>query len=143
MRSQADVDAIIAGIADGTIDAIATDHAPHHFDEKNREFDYAPFGTVGLETAFSVAYTKLVLTDAVALTDLARLMSYAPAKILGLDGGRIASGARADITVIDPDTELTVDASAFKSKGKNSLFDGWRLKGKVVKVFVKGEEVYL
>ena len=143
LRSQADVDAIIAGIADGTIDAIATDHAPHHFDEKNREFDYAPFGTVGLETAFSVAYTKLVLTDAVALTDLARLMSYAPAKILGLDGGRIASGARADITVIDPDTELTVDTSAFKSKGKNSLFDGWRLKGKVVKVFVKGEEVYL
>lgn len=143
LRSQADVDAIIAGIADGTIDVIATDHAPHHFDEKNREFDYAPFGTVGLETAFAVAYTKLVLSDAIGLTDVARLMSYAPASILGLDGGRIANGVRADITVIDPDAEFTVDVSAFKSKGKNSLFDGWRLKGKVVKVFVKGEEVYL
>lgn len=143
LRSQSDVDAIIAGIADGTIDVIATDHAPHHFDEKNREFDYAPFGTVGLETAFALAYTKLVLTDAIGLTDIARLMSYAPAKILGLDGGRIANGVRADITVIDPDAEFTVDVSAFKSKGKNSLFDGWRLKGRVVKVFVNGKEVYL
>lgn len=143
LRSQSDVDAIIAGIADGTIDVIATDHAPHHFDEKNREFDYAPFGTVGLETAFALAYTKLVLTDAIGLTDIARLMSYSPAKILGLDGGRIANGVRADITVIDPDAEFTVDVSAFKSKGKNSLFDGWRLKGRVVKVFVNGKEVYL
>ena len=143
LRSQADVDAIIAGIADGTIDAIATDHAPHHFDEKNKEFDYAPFGTVGLETAFALAYTKLVLSDAIGLTDIARLMSANPAKIVGLDGGRIANGVRADITVIDPDFEFTVDASAFKSKSHNSLFDGWRLKGKVIKVFVKGEQIYL
>lgn len=140
LRSQSDVDAIIDGIIDGTIDVIATDHAPHHYDEKNKEFDYAPFGTVGLETAFSVAYTHLVLTDAIKLTDLSRLMSATPAAVVGIEGGKIADGARADITIVDPDAEYTVDASTFRSKGKNSLFDGWRLKGKVVKVFVKGDE---
>lgn len=140
LRTQSDVEAVIAAIADGTIDVISTDHAPHHRDEKNKEFDYAPFGTVGLETAFSVAYTKLVLTDEIKLTDLCRLMSYAPARILGLPGGEIKPSARADIAIVDPDIEYTVDASSFRSKGKNSLFDGWRLKGKVIKVFVAGEE---
>ena len=140
LRAQSDVDAIIAGIADGTIDAIATDHAPHHRDEKNREFDYAPFGSVGLETAFSVAYTYLVQPEIITLPDLCRLMSTAPAKILGLSGGRLAEGCRADITVIDPDDEYTVDAQSFRSKGKNSVFDGWRLKGRILRVFVAGEE---
>lgn len=140
LRAEDDVEAIIAGLADGTIDVIATDHAPHSFDEKNKEFDYAPFGTVGLETAFSLGYTRLVLTDVLKPTDLCRIMSTMPAKILGLsDRGRIEAGARADIVVIDPDTEYTVDAQEFKSKSKNSLFDGWRLNGKVVDVFVKGE----
>ena len=114
LRAQADVDAVIAGIVDGTIDAIATDHAPHHRDEKNREFDYAPFGTVGLETAFSVAYTYLVQPEIITLPDLCRLMSAAPAKILGLDGGKIAEGCRADITVVDPDDEYTVDVQTFR-----------------------------
>ncbi len=140
LRSQSDVDAVIAAISDGTIDVIATDHAPHSRDEKNREFDYAPFGTVGLETAFAVSYTTLVLTDIIKLTDLARLMSAAPAEILGLDGGRLVEGARADIAVIDPDAEYTVDTAEFASAGKNSLFEGWRLKGRIVKVFVAGEE---
>lgn len=140
LRASDDVDAIIEGIADGTIDVIATDHAPHGFDEKNKEFDYAPFGTVGLETAFSVAYTRLVLTDAIKPTDLCRLMSAAPANILGLtDRGRIEAGARADIVIVDPDVEYTVDARTFKSKSKNSLFDGWRLNGQITDVFVKGE----
>lgn len=140
LRSAADVDAVIEALRDGTIDVIATDHAPHHFDEKNREFDYAPFGTVGLETAFSLAYTKLVLTEAITLTDLCRLMSTAPATLLGLgDRGRIEAGARADIVVIDPDAEYTVDPTSFRSKGKNSLFEGWRLSGRVSDVFVKGE----
>ncbi|MCH5165585.1 MAG: dihydroorotase [Clostridiales bacterium] len=140
LRSSEDVDAIIAGLTDGTIDVIATDHAPHHFDEKNKEFDYAPFGTVGLETAFAVAYTRLVLTEAIKPTDLCRLMSTMPATILGLsDRGRIEVGARADLVIVDPDAEFTVDAHSFKSKGKNSLFDGWRLNGKIVDVFVKGE----
>ncbi len=140
LRTEADVDAIIAALADGTIDVIATDHAPHHRDEKNREFDYAPFGTVGLETAFSVAYTKLVVTEQLKLTDLCRLMSYNPSKILGLNGGEIKAGVRADIAIIDPDAEYTVDPTTFRSKGKNSLFDGWRLKGRIIKVFVGGEE---
>ncbi len=140
LRSQRDVDAVIEGLADGTIDAIATDHAPHHADEKNKEFDYAPFGTVGLETAFSVAYTNLVLTEAIKPADLSRLMSGAPAPILGIEGGKIIDGARADITVVDPDAEYTVDARTFRSKSKNSLFDGWRLRGRIVTVFVKGEQ---
>lgn len=140
LREQSDVDAIIEGIKDGTIDVIATDHAPHHFDEKNVEFDYAPFGTVGLETAFSVAYTYLVLTDTIKPSDLCRLMSYAPAKILGLsDRGKIEQGARADIVIIDPDAEYVVEASELKSKSKNSLFDGWKLNGKITQVIVKGE----
>lgn len=142
LRSQADVDAIIAGIVDGTIDVISTDHAPHSRDEKNVEFDYAPFGTVGLETAFSVAYTHLVLTDTIKLSDLARLMSAKPSDILGLDCGKIAEGARADITVVDPDAEYNVDASRFRSKSKNSLFDGWQLQGRIEKVFVGGEMRY-
>jgi len=140
LRSSDDVDAIIEGIADGTIDVIATDHAPHAFDEKNVEFDYAPFGTVGLETAFAVAYTRLVLTETIKPTDLCRMMSAAPAEILGLnDRGRIQVGMRADIVVIDPDAEYTVDALTFKSKSKNSLFDGWRLSGRIIDVYVKGE----
>ena len=139
LRTADDVDAIIEGIVDGTIDVIATDHAPHHFDEKNVEFDYAPFGTVGLETAFSLAYTRLVLTDIIKPADLCRLMSAMPSRILGLtDRGKIEQGARADITVIDPDAEYTVDASKFKSKGKNSLFDGWKLSGKITDVIVCG-----
>lgn len=142
LRSQADVDAVIEGIVDGTIDIIATDHAPHSRDEKNVEFDYAPFGTVGLETAFSVAYTQLVLTDTIKLSDLARLMSEKPSEILGLERGRIAEGMRADITIVDPDAEYTVDPSRFKSKSRNSLFDGWRLQGKIEKVFVGGEMRY-
>lgn len=144
LRGESDAEAIIEGIKDGTIDVIATDHAPHHFDEKNKEFDYAPFGTVGLETAFAVAYTRLVLTDAIKLSDLCRLMSSAPADILGLsDRGRIEVGARADIAIVDPDDEYTVDTSLFKSKAKNSLFEGWRLSGSVSCTIVKGEKKIL
>ena len=143
LRSSDDVEAVIAGLADGTIDVIATDHAPHSRDEKNREFDFAPFGSVGLETAFSVAYTHLVLTDSIKLIDLCRLMSTKPAEILGLEGGRIAEGARADIAIIDPDAEYTVDAESFASRGKNSVFDGWRLKGRVVRTIVGGEDKQL
>lgn len=140
LRGQSDVSAVIAGIVDGTIDVIATDHAPHSRDEKNVEFDYAPFGSVGLETAFAVSYTHLVLTDIIKLTDLCRLMSSKPRQILGLDGGRIETGVRADITIIDPDEEYVVDANDFVSKSKNSVFDGWKLNGKVVQTIIAGEE---
>lgn len=144
LREQSDVDAIIDGICDGTIDVIATDHAPHHFDEKNVEFDYAPFGSVGLETAFSVAYTYLVLSDCIKPSDLSRLMSFTPAKILGLtDRGKIAADMRADITVVDPDAVWEVNSADFVSKGKNSVFEGRKLYGKVTEVFVKGERKIL
>lgn len=93
-----------------------------------------------METAFSLAYTELVRNEKIELTELCKLMSYNPAKILGLDGGVIRAGVRADITLVNPDDELTVDASLFRSKGKNSLFDGWRLMGRIEKVFVGGEE---
>lgn len=140
LRLQSDVDAIINGIKDGTIDVIATDHAPHHVDEKNREFDLAPNGTSGFETAFSVAYTYLVDAGHIELDDLVRLMSLNPADILGIEGGVITEGGVADITVVDLDAEFVVDSSRFVSKGKNSVFNGWKLKGKIKNVFVDGKE---
>lgn len=140
LRTRKDVEAIIAGIKDGTIDVIATDHAPHHADEKGKDFNHAPFGSVGLETAFSLSYTYLVLPGIIKLTDLSRLMSYAPSRILGLeDRGRIESGARADMVIVDPNVEYVVDAGQLKSKSKNSLFGGWTLKGKIIQVIAKGE----
>lgn len=140
LRTQNDVDAIIAGIKDGTIDVIATDHAPHHADEKNREFDLAPNGTSGFETAFSVGYTHLVDAGHIDIDKLVDLMSRNPARILGIAGGSIAEGAVADITVVDLDADYVVDSSRFVSKGKNSVFDGWKLKGVIKNVFVNGVE---
>ena len=140
LRLQSDVDAIINGIKDGTIDVIATDHAPHHVDEKNREFDLAPNGTSGFETAFYVAYTYLVDAGHIELDDLVRLMSLNPADILGIEGGVVTEGGVADIAIVDLDAEYEVDSSRFVSKGKNSVFNGWKLKGKVKNVFVNGKE---
>lgn len=138
LREEADVLAIIEGIKDGTIDVIATDHAPHSKNEKNREFDAAPFGTVGFETALSLAYTFLVDTGDIELPELVRLMSYNPARILGIDGGEIKEGVIADIAVFDPEAEWIVNAGELSSKSKNSLFDGWKLTGKVTNVIVDG-----
>ena len=140
LRTQADVDAIVAGLQDGTIDAIATDHAPHHVDEKNREFQMAPFGTSGFETAFAVAYTHLVETDRIDIVALSKLMSGNPAKLLGIGSGELKEGECADIVVEKKEKSYTVDSSAFVSKGKNSVFNGWKLKGAVVSVIVDGRE---
>ena len=140
LRTESDVEAIIEGLVDGTIDAIATDHAPHHQDEKNQEFYLAPFGTSGFETAFALAYTNLVMQDYMDLPALIKLMSSNPAKILGLGSGEIKVGEIADITIADLDKQFTVDASKFVSKGKNSLFDGWKLCGVVKHVIVDGIE---
>jgi len=137
LREDSDVAAIIEGLKDGTIDVIATDHAPHHADEKNREFDFAPFGTSGFETAFAVGYTYLVKPGHITLSELSRLMSTSPAKILGLESigvGQIAEGARADIAVVDLKKVYTVDAQKLVSKGKNCVFDGWELSGTIVGV---------
>ena len=140
LRTESDVEAIIEGLVDGTIDAIATDHAPHHHDEKNQEFYLAPFGTSGFETAFALAYTNLVMQDYMDMPALIKLMSTNPAKILGIGGGELKVGEVADITIVDLDKQFTVDASKFVSKGKNSLFDGWKLSGAVKHVIVDGVE---
>ena len=138
LREQSDCEAIIEGLKDGTIDAIATDHAPHAADEKNREFDLAPFGTVGFETALSVAYTYLVDTGELDMETLVRLMSQTPARLLGLPVVHIKPGIMADIVVFDPGASWTVRASELYGKGKNCLYDGWMLKGKVEHTIVGG-----
>ncbi len=140
LREQSDVNAIINGLRDGTIDAIATDHAPHHADEKNVEFNLAPSGTVGFETAFSLAYTYLVLPDIIDVTYLSKLMSANPSSILKIGSGILREGEVADITIVDPDASYTVDANKLVSKSKNTLFSGWKLNGAVTNVIVDGVE---
>jgi dihydroorotase len=132
LRTPDDVNAVITGLADGTIDAIATDHAPHHVDEKQQEFDNAPNGTVGFETAFGVAYTHLVLPKHITLNRLSELMSRNPATIMNIGKGIIAEGTAADIVFVDLNARYVVDASKFASKGKNSVFNGCTLQGVVV-----------
>jgi len=126
LRTADDVAAIIDGLVDGTIDVIATDHAPHAKDEKDKGIELAPFGTAGFETAFSVAYTYLVDKGHITLTRLSELMSYNPARILGL------TDTLGEITV-DTKTEYKVDSNKFIGRSKNSVFDGWMLKGKIIK----------
>lgn len=138
LRTADDVAAIKQGLKDGTIDAIVTDHAPHGMDEKSGEFDYAPFGIVGLETSLGLAL-KLVHDGVLTLSDLVTRMSTAPARILKSGGGTLSAGAAADITVIDRDLEWTVDSASFKSKSKNTPFNGWTLKGKAVQTMVGGK----
>jgi dihydroorotase len=142
LRPAADRDAMLAGIADGTIDAIATDHAPHHYDEKRVEFDRAPFGIVGLETAVPLALDRLVHTGLVRLSRLVELMSVNPARILRVAGGTLSEGARADITILAPDMNVTIEAARLRSRSKNTPFDGWTLRGAVAATIVGGRTVY-
>ena len=143
LRGAADREALLAGLADGTIDCVATDHAPHHFDEKLAEFDRAPFGVVGLETAVSVCLDRLVHAGRVSLSRLVGLLSANPARILGVEGGALTEGAPADITVLAPDLPVTVDARAFRSLAANTPFDGWSLRGGVAATLVGGRTVYV
>ena len=138
LRTADDVSAIQAGLKDGTIDVIATDHAPHGMDEKSGEFDHAPFGIVGLETALGLSL-KPAAEGRLSLSDLLRKLSVNPAAILKINKGTLSTGAEADITIIDPNIEWMVDASQFKSKSKNTPFNGWKLKGKAVRTIVGGE----
>src|SRR5207245_2021548 len=123
LRSPEHVKALLEGIADGTVDAIATDHAPHHFDEKNVEFDLAPFGVIGLETAFSVCYDRLVRERVIGLDRLIDLLSCGPARIFSLPGGTLRPGSPADVTLLDLDTRFQV-TNTFHSKASNSPFIG-------------------
>src|SRR5690348_5560509 len=143
LRGRADRDAMIEGLRDGSIDVIATDHAPHHADEKALEFDHAPFGIVGLETAVPLCLDRLVHADVVSLSRLVELLSVNPARLLRVAGGTLAEGAPADITILSPDREVTVHASTFRSKSKNTPFDGWTLTGAVAATIVAGRVVYV
>jgi len=138
LRSEAHRKAILAGIADGTIDAIATDHAPHHFDEKNVEFDLAPFGVIGLETAFAVSYEHLVRAKVIKLPRLIDLLSCGPARVFNLPGGTLRPGALGDVTLIDVDAKYEVPRE-FQSKASNSPFTGQKLRGRIVATIVAGE----
>jgi dihydroorotase len=142
LREEADRDAMLKGLADGTVDAIATDHAPHHADEKGVEFDHAPFGITGLETAVSLCFDRLVHAGVVPLSRLIELLSVNPARILRVKGGSLSEGAPADITILAPDLEVRIVAAAMKSKSKNTPFDGWKLRGGVAATIVSGRLVY-
>ena len=133
--------AVLEGIADGTVDAIATDHAPHHFDEKNVEFDLAPFGVIGLETAFSVCCDRLVRQKVIALPRLIELLSCGPARVFQLPGGTLRSGSLGDVTLIDPSAR-TVVGGRFHSRSVNSPFVGETLHGAVAATIVGGTVRY-
>jgi dihydroorotase len=136
LRSEAHRQALIEGIADGTVDAIATDHAPHHFDEKNVEFDLAPFGVTGLETAFSVCYDRLVREKVIGLPRLIDLLSSGPARIFNLPGGTLRKGSVGDVTLLDLGARYEV--REFLSKAANSPFVGQTLHGRAVTTIVGG-----
>jgi dihydroorotase len=142
LRETADRDAMLDGIADGTVDVIATDHAPHHSDEKLVEFDRAPFGIVGLETCVPLVFDRLVRAGRIGVSRAIALLSTNPARVFRLPGGSLADGVAADITVLAPDAAVTIRAKDLKSKSKNTPFDGWQLKGAVAATIVGGRMVY-
>jgi dihydroorotase len=142
LRCAEDVAAVRAGLADGTLDTIATDHAPHHYDEKEAAFAEAPDGIVGLETALGLVLTRVVGEGVVDLAAMVDRMSCAPARAFGLPGGTLAEGSPADVTVFDPAAEWTVDPKLFRSKSRNTPFTGWALVGRPRLTVVGGRIVF-
>jgi dihydroorotase len=142
LRATEDRDAMLQGIADGSVDVIATDHAPHHIDEKMVEFDRAPFGIVGLETAVPIVFDRLVHAGRISLKRMIELLSVNPARLLNVPGGRLDEGAPADITILAPDLVSTIEAAKLVTKSKNTPFDRWRFTGGVVATIVGGKVVY-
>lgn len=141
LRTEEDVEAIKAGLKDGTIDCIVTDHAPHHIDEKNCEFGYAPNGIIGLETSLGLGIKYLVNEGVLTIEELIKKMSVNPSKILGIAKGTLGVGKTADITIFDPKKSWTVEVDKFQSKSKNSPYDGYELFGKPEYVIVSGKTV--
>jgi dihydroorotase len=129
LRSEADAEALLAGLADGTLDCIATDHAPHRIEDKRCEYDLAAFGIVGLETAVPLMLDRLVRPGRISLSRLVELMSLGPARLLRLPGGTLAPGAAADLTILDLERRRHVDLARFRSKARNTPFAGWELQG--------------
>ena len=142
LRTRNDVAGIVAGLRDGTIDVIATDHAPHSAEEKARSLTRAPSGMIGLETSLAIALTQLYHTRRMDLPAIIKRMSTTPADILRLPRGRMSLGAQADLVLFDPDEEWTVDPEQFASKARNTPFAGWKVKGKVKYTIVKGQVIY-
>lgn len=142
LRSARHVEAIKAALRDGTVDAIATDHAPHTVQEKEQEFDYAPNGIIGLETAFGLTVTTLVEGEVLTLAQAVSKLSWEPARILGLAKGTLSIGADADVTIVDPAREWTVNVPGFASKSRNTPFHGWKLRGEVLATIVGGKVVW-
>lgn len=144
LRTLDHIEAILEGLRDGTIDAIASDHAPHHADEKALEYDQAPFGIIGLETSVGLAMDRLVSTGVISLERLIELCSTNPARILSLqDRGTFRAGARADVTILDPECAWTFDVARSKSRSRNTPFDGYRFNGAAIATIVGGRVVHL
>ncbi|MDE6024237.1 MAG: dihydroorotase [Lachnospiraceae bacterium] len=144
LRTKEDVQALIEGLVDGTMDCISTDHAPHSDEEKKKYFDEAPFGIVGLETSAALTYMTLVDTGLMDIMDMAKKMSHNPAKVIGIDDdyGKLTEGSVADIVIFNPNVEWTVDVNDFASKGHNTPYAGKVLKGKVMATVCEGKQVY-
>jgi dihydroorotase len=142
LREPSDLEALAAGLEDGTVDAVATDHAPHHEDEKALDFGTAPFGVVGLETAAAVVHDRLVTTGKLSLTRFAEVFSAGPAKAFGLPGGTLAPGSPGNLTLFDPQARWKVDPSRFESLSRNTPFAGWELLGVVAATIVEGRIIW-
>ena len=142
LRSQRDVDAVIEGLVDGTIGVIATDHAPHAPEKKMRELDQAPFGIVGLETLIPLCVHGLIEPGHLDWPAVIEKLTVNPSRILGVDKGTLRIGADADVTLIDPEARWTIDATKFRSKSRNTPYDGWKVKGRAAMTIVGGEVKY-
>jgi dihydroorotase len=142
LRTRADVEAVIEGLKDGTIGVIATDHAPHAPEKKMRELDQAPNGIIGLETLLPICVTQLIEPDHLTWPQLVEKLTVNPARVLGVDAGTLRPGARADVTVIDPAAEWTIDPARFRSKSRNSPFAGWTVRGRAHTVLIDGVVKY-
>jgi dihydroorotase len=142
LRTPADRDALIEGLRDGSIDCIATDHAPHTAGDKNKSMLEAPFGIVGLETAAALTYSELVAKNILTPLQMAEKMSYNPARVLRIEAGTITEGKAADLVIFDPDAAYTIDKNTFVSKSKNTPFHGRSVRGRVLATIIGGEVVY-
>lgn len=142
LRAREDMEALIKGLQDDIMDVISTDHAPHSAEEKAKDLEHAPFGIVGLETSVALTVTNLVKKGYLTPMQMAAKMSYNPAKVLGIQKGTLDEGKIADITIIDPDKEYTIDVNTFESKGKNTPFDGYKVSGEVEYTILNGKVVY-
>src|SRR5262249_18350024 len=136
---EADVQAVIAGLKDGTLDVIASDHAPHAPEKKMRELDHAPGGIIGLETLLPICIRSLIEPGYLTWPQLLEKLTINPARVLGIDRGTLKPGATADVTIIDPAAEWTIDPDHFRSKSKNCPYAGWKVRGRATAVIVNGD----